>query len=164
MRILLDANAVLKRHVSEHGTDVIHEVYRAADVGRIELAYSLWTPGECLGVLDRLDRQGLLPPRGLGKARRALLGESARLVRLGVLTIAPLGARLMRTAWSLVLRHHICQADAVQVATGLALEVDLVLTSDALVGRAAAAEGLRVLDPERDGSAIAGSLAAWAEG
>src|SRR3989442_481742 len=115
---------------------------------------------EGLGVLDRLDRQGRLPPGGLSKGRRALLGESARLARLGVLTISPLGAKLVRNAWSLLLRHHIYQADAVQIATGLARKVDILLTADHQVARAAVAEGLRVLDPERQSVEIAKSLAA----
>jgi predicted nucleic acid-binding protein len=163
MRILLDANAVLKRYVTEPGSDAIEDVYRAADAGRIELVYSLWTPGECLGVLDRLERQGRLPVGGLAKGRRALLGESARLARLGVLTVVPVGARLVRKAWSLLLRHHLDQADAVQVATGLSLKVAAVLTSDSDVGLAAAAEGLRALDPERQGAEITEALASWAK-
>ncbi|TLZ60618.1 MAG: type II toxin-antitoxin system VapC family toxin [Methanobacteriota archaeon] len=160
MKLLLDTNAVIKRYVAERGSDVIETVYRSADAGRIQLVYSLWTLGEGLGVLDRLDRQGRLPPGGLSKGRRALLGESARLARLGVLTISPLGAKLVRNAWSLLLRHHIYQADAVQIATGLARKVDILLTADHQVARAAAAEGLRVLDPERQSVEIAKSLAA----
>jgi len=160
MRLLLDANAVLKRYIAEPGSDAVGTVYRAADAGRVQLVYSLWTPGECLGVLDRLDRQGRLPAGGLAEGRRALLGESSRLMRLGMLTVAPLGARLIRKAWGLLLRHHIYQADAVQVATALVRKVDAVLTSDRQVARAATAEGVRVLDPERQGAEIAKVLAA----
>ncbi len=163
MGILLDANAVLKRYVVESGSGAIEGVFRAADAGRVQIVYSLWTPGECLGVLDRLNRQGRLPPGGLAKGRRALLGESARLARLGMLTVVPLRAAIVRKAWSLLLRHHVYQADAVQVATALSEKVDAVLTSDGQVERAAKAEGLRVLDPERHGAQIAEALAAWAE-
>lgn len=163
MSVLLDANAVLKRYVAEAGSEAIEEVYRAADAGRLQLVYSLWTPGECLGVLDRLDRQRRLPPGGLSKGRRALLGESARLARIGMLTVVPLRAAIVRKAWALLLRHHIYQADAVQVATGIAQKVDAVLTSDGQVGRAAEAEGLRALDPERHGAQIAQALETWAE-
>ena len=159
MRLLLDANAILKRYVAEPGSDIVEAVYRSADAGAVQLVYSLWSFGECLGVLDRLDRQGRLPPGGLSKGRRALLGESARLTRLGVLTVAPLGVRLIRKAWALLLSHHLYQADAVQVATGLAHRVDVMLTSDRQVARAAAAEGLQVLDPERQRAEIAKALA-----
>ena len=61
MRFLLDANAVLKRYVSEPGSVIVTKVFGAADSGQASLVYSLWTLGECLGVLDRLDRQGRLP-------------------------------------------------------------------------------------------------------
>ena len=67
MRLLLDANAVLKRYVAEPGSDVVETIYRAADAGRVQLVCSLWTLGECLGVLDRLDRQGRLPAGGLAE-------------------------------------------------------------------------------------------------
>ena len=160
MKVLLDANAVLKRYVAEAGSDAVTGVYRAADAGEAHLVYSLWTLGECLGVLDRLERQGRLPSGGLEKGRRALVGESARLTRLGVLTVAPLGVGLVRRAWTLLLRHHIYQADAVQVATALVRKVDALLTADGQVARAATAEGLRVFDPERQGAEIAKALAA----
>jgi predicted nucleic acid-binding protein len=159
MKVLLDANAVLKRYVSEAGSDIVMGVYGAADSGELHLVYSLWTLGECLGVLDRLERQGRLPSGGLERGRRALLGESVRLTRLGVLTVAPLGTRLVRKSWALLLRHHVYQGDAVQVATALDRKVDLLLTADARVARAAADEGLRVLDPERQGAEVSRALA-----
>jgi len=77
-----------------------------------------------------------------------------------MLTVAPLGARLVRKAWGLLLRYHIYQADAVQVATALVRKVDALVTADGQVARAATAEGLRVLDPERQGAEIAETLAA----
>ena len=46
MRLLLDANAVLKRYVAEPGSDVVETIYRAADAGRVQLVCSLWTLGE----------------------------------------------------------------------------------------------------------------------
>ena len=155
MRLYLDANAVLKRYVSEVGSDSIASVFQSADGGKVSLQYSLWTLGECLGVLDRLDRQGRLPRGGLERGRGLVLGETARLVRLGVLSITPLRARLIHRSWGLLLKHHLYQADAVHIATALASRSDVVLTSDAHVAQGAAAEGLRVLDPEVDGREIA---------
>lgn len=158
MRIFLDANAVLKRYVAEPGSDVVVRIFQAADAGRTTICYSLWTVGECLGVLDRLDRQGRMPRDGLARGRRALLGESARLARLGVLSITPLRAKLVRRSWTLLLKHHVYAADAIQVAAALHVRADVLLTSDAQVARSASAEGLRVLDPERQGPEIAGVL------
>lgn len=160
MKVFLDANAVLKRYVSEPGSDPIARVFQSADAGRASLQYSLWTLGECLGVLDRLDRQGRLPRGGLARGRRALLGESSRLARLGILSITPLRATLVRRSWTLLLKHHVYAADAVQIATALHVHADVVLTSDAQVARAASAEGLRVLDPETQGPDIVTALRA----
>jgi len=72
-----------------------------------------------------------------------------------VLDLVPLSAKLVRRSWTLLLRHHIYQADAIQVATGLDRRADGLLTSDGPLLRAAAAEGLRVFDPESDGAKIA---------
>ena len=41
MRLLLDANAVLKRYIAEPGSDAVESVYRTADAGRVQLVYSL---------------------------------------------------------------------------------------------------------------------------
>src|SRR4030067_938853 len=82
MRLLLDANPVLKRYVAEPGSDVVETIYRAADAGRVQLVCSLWTLGECLGVLDRLQPPGLMPPGGAaaGRAARAATAEGWRLL------------------------------------------------------------------------------------
>ena len=160
MRLFLDANAVLKRYVAEPGSDAITRVFRAADGGRVSLHYSLRTLGGCLGVLDRLDRQGRLPAGGLARGRRDLLGESARPARLGVLSIAPLRATLVRRSWTLLLKHHVYEADAIQIATALHTRSDVLLTSDALVARGASAEGMRVLDPETQGPEVVGMVRA----
>src|SRR3972149_1942145 len=82
------------KEIAEPGSGAVESVYRTADAGRVQLVYSLWTLGECLGVLDRLDRQGRLPTGGLARGRLLLLGESARLARLGGLSIVPLRATL----------------------------------------------------------------------
>jgi len=150
MRLFLDANAVLKRYIAEPGSDAVTRVFMAADAGRATLQYSLWTLGECLGVFDRLERQGRFPRGGMVRGQRALFGETARLARLGVLSVAPLRAGLVRRAWDLLLRYHLYQADALQIASAVDTRSDLVLTSHAHVARGAAGEGLRVLDPETD--------------
>src|SRR2546422_11090264 len=98
MRFLLDANAVLKRYVSEPGSVIVTKVFGAADSGQASLVYSLWTLGECLGVLDRLHRQGRLPARGLAEARRAVFGATTRPTRLGGLLGGPPGRELVRRA------------------------------------------------------------------
>src|SRR5438309_10460704 len=100
MRFLLDANAVLKRYVSEPGSGIVTKVFGAADSGQASLVCSLWTLGECLGVLERLDRQGRLPARGLAEASRVLLGETTRLTRLDALIVSPLRVKLIRRAWA----------------------------------------------------------------
>src|SRR5438445_2896412 len=105
MRFLLDANAVLKRYVSEPGSVIVTKVFGAADSGQASLVYSLWTLGECLGVLDRLDRHGRLPARGLAEARRELLGGTTRLARLAVVILVPVAAGLLRRAWVLLLKQ-----------------------------------------------------------
>src|SRR2546428_8286549 len=93
MRFLLDANAVLKRYVSEPGSVIVTKVFGAADSGQASLVYSLWTLGEGLGVLDRLDRQGRLPARGLPEASPARLGETTRPTRVDVLIVGPPGRK-----------------------------------------------------------------------
>src|SRR5437879_13855720 len=96
MRFLLDANAVLKRYVSEPGSVIVTKVLGAADSGQASLVYSLWTLGECLGVLDRLDWQGRLAARGLAEGSRGLLGETTRTTRRAGLVVVRLGRQTSR--------------------------------------------------------------------
>jgi predicted nucleic acid-binding protein len=50
--VYLDSSGIVKRYVSEKGSDLIDGVYRRSESGELRLVYSLWNIGELIEVFD----------------------------------------------------------------------------------------------------------------
>jgi predicted nucleic acid-binding protein len=148
--VYLDTSSVVKRYVEESGSRLTDLVYTRAEGGAHQIVISLWNIGEVIGVLDRYRERGLLDEDGLMRALKSFLGESEKMMRLGSLRIVPLGVDILTETYALVLRHHIYQADALQIATCRISGSSLLLSADKKLLIAARAEGLEALDVETD--------------
>ncbi len=126
----LDSSAIVKRYVIEPGTDVIMRVYSKALMGEAVIVVSLWNIGEVLGVLDKYYRRGWLDSQDYEKARLQFIAETLKLLRLKVLRIIPLKTRILIDTWLLIEKHHIYEADALQIVTAQYANADLLYTSD----------------------------------
>jgi predicted nucleic acid-binding protein len=60
-------------------------------------------------------------------ARGSFIAETVRLLRLGVAKVVPVRSRLLAECWPLVERHHIYEADALQIVSAKHLGVDQLL-------------------------------------
>jgi len=139
----LDSSAVVKRYVEEDGSEVVRSMYRKAYNGGAVLALSAWNFGEVLGVLDRYHRRGWLAESDYAKALRSFASETIRLVRLGVMRVVPVRASLLAASWSIALRHHVHQADALQIVSAKRAGADVLLTGDERLSEVASSEGLK---------------------
>ena len=113
----LDSSAIIKRYVREEGGEHVRRLYLAAYTGEVRLAFSIWNVGEVLGALDKARRKGLLSNHAYAVARGRFLSETRRMAKLGILIIVPLSKRVVVEAWKYIEKHHIYQADAVQLAS-----------------------------------------------
>ena len=67
------------------------------------------------------------------------------MVRLRVLRLIPIRFKLLIECWELLEKHHIYQADALQITSAKAVNATKFLTSDKRVCEAANAEGLETV-------------------
>ncbi len=141
----LDSSALVKRYVEEEGSDIVRDVYRKAYSGDTVLALSAWNIGEVLGVLDKYRKRGWLAEKDYAKALRSFAGETARLLRLGIMRVVPVRASLLVASWSIVLKHHLYQADALQVVTAKHVGSEIFLTGDKRLSEVASSEGLKAV-------------------
>ena len=139
----LDSSAVVKRYIIEPGSDLINEVYNDALNGDILLSFSIWNIGEVLGVLDRYQRRGWLSHSDYLKARLQFLGETQRLLKLRILKITPVRAKLLIQTWSLIEKYQIYEADALQILSAKQIGAEKLYTGDKLIHDAASKEGLK---------------------
>jgi len=145
MAVYLDSSAIVKRYVSEEGSDAVGEVYEAALAGEHRIAFSAWNIGEVLGVLDRYYRRGWLGEEDYGAARAQFLGETLRLLRLGLVKIVPVKTSLLIRSWGLVERYHVYQADALQLVSAEHVGAREFLTGDRRLAEVAVDEGLEAV-------------------
>lgn len=130
MIVYLDSSAIVKRYILEDGTDLVQEAYTKALQGETKLYFSAWNIGEALGVLDTYQRRKWLKKKNHKTARESLITETLRLIKLGLIKTIPVRASLLTESWVLIEKHHIYQADALQIVSAKYINTDQLLSGD----------------------------------
>lgn len=126
----LDSSAIVKRYVSEPSSDVVRALYIKAYAGDVKIAFSLWNVGEVLGVFDRARRLGRMDKHEYNITKKRFLGETKRMMKLGIAVILPVKVRVLMEAWKLAEKHHVYVADALQIASAKHVKAEKFLTGD----------------------------------
>jgi predicted nucleic acid-binding protein len=146
--VYLDSSAIVKRYVEEKGSELVDRVYGKSEIGELRLAFSIWNIGEAIGVFDRYLIRKLISGKEFSTARSDLVSETLKLSRLGSLDVLPVTSGVLSYSWVLVTKHHIYEADALQISSGKEVECGLFLGADSRLLDAASAEGLNSLNVE----------------
>jgi predicted nucleic acid-binding protein len=148
--VYLDTSSLAKRYIVERGSKVVDRVYGESEAGRLRVAFSIWNIGEAVGVFDRYRVRGLISDDEFKRARADLVSESLKMSRLESLSLLPMTSLALADSWSLVSKHHIYVADALQISSSKEAGADLFLGADRRLLEAAIAEGLKTVDVESD--------------
>ncbi|MEM2849382.1 MAG: type II toxin-antitoxin system VapC family toxin [Candidatus Bathyarchaeia archaeon] len=138
----LDSSTIVKRYIEEAGTDKVRDLYVKAYAGDVKLAFSAWNIGEVLGVLDRARYLNRISEEDYSRARRFFLSETRRLSRLGLAILVPVKSVILTHSWRILEKHHIYQADALQIASAKYVHAARFLAADKRLHEAASNEGL----------------------
>ena len=141
-RVYLDSSVLLKRYVREKGTDEAEEIFRDAYSKKVILITSIWNLGEAIGVLDRKRRRGEIENEIFSTLKMALLGDVKRMAGLGIMRLVPVHSMLLVDSWKLVEKHHIYQADALQIVSAKYESAEEFYTADKRLHKVARGEGL----------------------
>jgi uncharacterized protein len=140
----LDTSAVLKRYVQESGTAWMQAL--AAPTVRHSLLVVRITQAETIAAITRRERGGSITSQDAATAVADFQLDFARQYR-----VVEVSAGLVAQAATLARRHALRGYDAVQLAAVLEIHATdpslTLLSSDAELNTAAAAEGLLVDDP-----------------
>jgi predicted nucleic acid-binding protein len=148
--VYLDTSSLVKRYIAETGSEVVDRVYSESEAGRLRIAFSIWNIGEAVGVFDRYRVRELISDEEFKRARANLISESLKLSRLEALSLLPMTSLSLAASWSLVSKHHIYVADALQITSSKEVGADLLLGADRRLLEAANAEGVKTVNPELD--------------
>jgi predicted nucleic acid-binding protein len=140
--VYLDTSAIIKRYVYENGSEVIRAQYREAYNGNVMLLFSLWNIGELLGVFDKANRQKKLTEEQMHEGVSRFSNETARLRKIGRLSVVPISERIVEGSWDFVTKYHIYQADALQISSALETKCNEFFTGDQKLHSVTLSEGL----------------------
>ena len=143
--VYLDSTAIVKRYIKEPGSETVRMLFLKAYSGDLNLSFSIWNIGEVLRALDRARRIGRIDEETYIITRRRLLLETRRIIKLGMALLAPIRINTLLDTWKLIEKHHIYEADALQIATAIQLKAKQFITGDKRLHEIAAKEGLKSL-------------------
>lgn len=138
----LDTSALVKRYVSEPGSNTVDNIFRDCYRGIIKVSFSYWNVAEAALVFDKYERRLSLNAREL---LRSLLREMKTLTKLHRLVVVEISPRVLRETIRLVLKHHIYVADALQIASAIKARSTIFVTGDKDLAKIAGKEGLKVV-------------------
>ena len=148
--VYLDSSAILKRYLTEEGSELVDLLYRQAERGDITLGFSVWNIGEVIGVLDRYTTRDLLDKDEYQKTLGLFYRESEKHVKLGSLIIEPVDHGVLVNAWVLLVKYHIYVADALQLSTARRLEAEVFVSADTLLAGKAGQEKYHVITMDQE--------------
>ena len=150
LKLYLDSSVILKRYVSEQGTETTDIIFDKAETGELTISFSLWNIGEALGVLDERHRRGWLTEEEFRVALNNFAGELVKLIRLKTLEVIPLITPILVGTWELLMSHHMYEADALQVTTCIHNKNDALISGDTKLVETSRKIGLKAFHVTKD--------------
>ena len=150
LKLYLDTSVILKRYITEPGTETTDIIFDKAETGELSLTFSLWNIGEALGVLDEKRRKGWLTEKEFEQTLNLLADELLKLMRLKTLQIMPVQTPILTDTWNLIMNNHIYEAEALQIATCSYGTNDVLVTSDQKLAQTSKKAGLKTINLPND--------------
>ena len=115
---------------------------------KLTLCFSIWNLGEVIGVIDYYQKRGWITEDQSRKALSNLAGETLRLAKFEALQLLNVSSGALTESWELVRKHHVYQADALQIVECKRAGADMLISADRALLRAAESEGLTSINIE----------------
>jgi len=138
----LDTSALVKRYVSESGSDIVDGIFSKCYRGIVKISFSYWNIAETAVVFDKYEKKLGLNAK---KLLRNLLREVKTLVKLRRLIIVEISPRILRETIKLVLKHHVYVADALQIVSAVRSGSNILVTGDKDLAKIAETEKLKII-------------------
>ena len=114
------------------------------------MVFSSWNLGEVFGAIDTRRQRGDIDAKSMMNALRLFSGETKKFVAIRRLSVHPVGAKVLQMSRDLILKYHIYQADALQLASARQAGTTLFVSADRKLIDCAKLEQLGAANPEKD--------------
>lgn len=150
LKLYLDSSVILKRYLSEPGTETTDTIFDKAEAGELTVTFSLWNIGEALGVLDEKRRRGWLTEKEFKATLNNFADELVKLIRLKTLEVMPILTPILTDTWELLMQYHIYEADALQITTCIHNKNDALISGDEKLVKTSRKTGLKSFHITKD--------------
>ena len=150
LKLYLDSSVILKRYLSEPGTETTDTIFDKAEAGELTVTFSLWNIGEALGVLDEKRRRGWLTEKEFKATLNNFADELVKLIRLKTLEVMPILTPILTDTWELPMQYHIYEADALQITTCIHNKNDALISGDEKLVKTSRKTGLKSFHITKD--------------
>ncbi len=106
----LDTSALIKRYVAEPRSYLVDEIFEMAYRGKAIITFSYWNIGEATVVFDEYRKIGVKLKPSATLCR--MLKEIKMLSRMRATILVNVTPKILKELVHIVLKHHICLADA----------------------------------------------------
>lgn len=127
---------------------------------KMKITFSIWNIGEVLGALDKYASKGLISKSEFKTSLLNFISESIKMARLDSLQLLPFTSNSLITSWLIVLKHHMYEADALQVAASKEANCYLFLSADNKLIQVVNKEGVKALNIETEAEKALSTLEA----
>jgi predicted nucleic acid-binding protein len=141
-KLCLDSSVIVKRYIAEKGSESVARVYERSDSKEISICFSIWNIGEAIGAMDQYQRRGWITEDQFRRSLGSLAGETLRLMKIEALEVLPTSSTALAETWDLIRKHHIYQADALQIVSCARSKADMLLSADKVLLEVAEREGI----------------------
>lgn len=141
-KLYLDSSVIVKRYVAERGSESAAKIYEESDAREIGICFSVWNIGETVGAIDQYQKRGWITDAQFNKALSGLAGETLRLMRIEALEVLAVTSSALSETWNLTRKHHIYQADALQIVSCAQSKADRFVSADKTLLEVAEQEGI----------------------
>ena len=141
---------MLKRYVTELGTETTDIIFDKAETGELTITISLWNIGEALGVLAERRRKAWLTEEEFDQTLKNFAGELLKLTRLNAIKVIPVSTPVLTDTWNTVMTSHIYEADALQIATCKQSKSEALITADEKLAKTSHKMGLETYHITKD--------------
>jgi predicted nucleic acid-binding protein len=167
MRAYLDSSAIVKRYIKENGSESVDIFFNALEKEGEEeeqpkidsLIFSSWNLGEVYGAIDARHQRGDIGSSAMVEALFLFTQEIKKFVAMRKVGVIPIGTKTLTGTRELILKYHIYQADALQLASATQARAELFVSADRRLIECAKLEQLKALNPEKDYNLIQKTLA-----
>jgi predicted nucleic acid-binding protein len=136
----MDSSAIVKRYITENGTDIVDELFQQAESKHSKLCFSIWNIGEVIGAFDKFARKN--KEDDLTNRIGDFLNELRRLMRIGSIETIEIGLSLIFDSVKMIIKHKIYIADALQIVSCKQANCDEFFTGDRKLYTVAMEEGI----------------------